>query len=109
MIQISIDPAKMPAASALKPYLFPASFAVVSDDQVVQFVNRQAFPNVANWKSYSIPVALLLPALQKAREAARAKAAGAGAAPAPASAPATGAGPSPSPTNPREPRSAVPR
>jgi hypothetical protein len=107
-IQILVDPAKMPAASALKPYLFPGSFAVVSDDQTVQFVNRQAFPNL---KANSILVALLMPAVQAARDAARrAQAAPAGgAAPGGPAAPPTGAAPGPSPATPRDPRGAVPR
>jgi hypothetical protein len=107
-IQISIDPSKMPAAGALKPYLFPGSFAVVSDDQTVQFVNREAFPNV---RTNSILVALLMPAVQAARDAARrAQAAAPGvAAPGGPAAPPTGAAPGQSPATPRDPRGAVPR
>jgi hypothetical protein len=114
-IQIQIDPAKMPAASALKPYLFPGSFAVISDDQSVQFVNREAFPNVANMRTNSILVALFLPAVQAARNAARRAQGGAagGAAPAGAAAPAPAPAPAPvpsqSPATPRDPRGSVPR
>jgi hypothetical protein len=98
LIQIRVDPSKMPTADALKPYLFPGSFAVVADDQSVQFVTRQAFPNVQKWMNSSM-AALLMPAIQRARAVAKAKAA------------ATGAAPSPSQTSPRErdPRGPAPR
>ena len=46
-ITLEVDPAKMPGADALKALLFPGSSAVTVDDQSIQFIRREAFPESA--------------------------------------------------------------
>jgi hypothetical protein len=59
----------MPTPTALKTYLFPGSFAVVSDDQAVRIVRRIAFPDLTGWMT-SPAVSILVPAIQQAQRAA---------------------------------------
>src|SRR5206468_555463 len=91
LIQVRVDPAKMPRADALRPFLFPGSFAIVADDPSVRIVTRKAFPNVVGLSS-SMAVSAALPAITRARQAASGVPPAGGAAPAPAPAPGTGAG-----------------
>ena len=101
MIQLHVDPAKMPTAAALKPYLFPGSFAVTAEDDSVRFVTRQAFPNFAGWMG-SLGMSVAMPAIQQARRAAAA-AAGGGGMPGPGGGPGPGSPPGGNPP-PRPPR-----
>ncbi|WP_083712634.1 DUF1559 domain-containing protein [Paludisphaera borealis] len=70
-VAINIDPAKVPPADQLRALLFPASFALAVDDQGIFFVQRESLPSVTSPASSGVLVALLLPAVQAAREAAR--------------------------------------
>lgn len=97
LIQIQVDPAKLPKADALRALLFPGTFAVAEDDQEVRFVTRQAFPNVMVPLS-GMTLSITLPALMNAQKAAAANAAAPG--PGGAIAPA----PSPSNSNSQPPR-----
>ena len=64
-------PTMLPAADELKPLLFPASLAVVSDREGIRIVSREPFPSISSPAASGVLVALLLPAVQAAREAAR--------------------------------------
>ncbi len=91
MITLKIDPDKLPNAEALRSRLFLTTFAISVTEQDIRVTSRQAFFSPA---SLGVGVALLLPAVQAAREAARrAEAANAAQAPAaPQAAPGAGPG-----------------
>ena len=68
---LRVDPSKVPAADALAARLAPGSLAVAVDDQGWKVVTRDAFPTIGSPASSGVAIALLLPAVQAAREAAR--------------------------------------
>jgi prepilin-type processing-associated H-X9-DG protein len=68
---IKIDPAKLPRAEQLKSLLFPASAAVSVDAQGVSLLQREAIASMTSPSTTGMLAALLLPAVQSAREAAR--------------------------------------
>lgn len=70
-IPIKIDPAKLPSEGELKRLLFPSSMAIAVDDQSATFVVREPIPSISSPGTSGVLVALLLPAVQSAREAAR--------------------------------------
>jgi len=73
MLQIKVDPAKLPKADDLKALMFPSTFAVVADDETIQFVTRGAFPDLAvGTATTGIASAIAMPGLIAARNAARA-------------------------------------
>ena len=101
MIEMKVDPSKLPKAEELKALMFPGTLAVAVDDQAIRIVSREAFPNIVGGiGGGAVGTALLLPAIQ----AARAKAAGGGlggpAPPAPAGQPARGRTPGGTPAGP---------
>jgi len=55
----------------LKSLLFPGSLSIVSDRNGARIVSRESFPSVSSPAVSGVLVALLLPAVQSAREAAR--------------------------------------
>jgi hypothetical protein len=78
MIQLKVDPAKLPKAEELKALMFPATWAVAADGQSVRVVSREAFPSVMGTVgSGAVLTALFLPAFKAARARAEAAAAGA--------------------------------
>ena len=68
---IHIDPEKIPRATELRPLLFPSSSALTVDQQGASLVLRDPFPSISSPAASGVMVALLLPAVQSAREAAR--------------------------------------
>ncbi len=70
-IPVQINPALIPKAGDLAKLLFPGSLSVVADQEGIRFVGRDAFPSVTSPATGGVLVALLLPAVQAAREAAR--------------------------------------
>ena len=40
MIELKVDPSKLPKAEDLKALMFPGSFAVAVDDQSIKIVSR---------------------------------------------------------------------
>ncbi len=68
---LHVDPDMIPRADDLKPLLFPASLAIVSDKEGVRLVSREPIPSISSPAASGVLVALLLPAVQSAREAAR--------------------------------------
>lgn len=70
-IPIKIDPAKLPSEAELRRLLFPSSTAITVDQQSATFVVREPIPSIASPGTSGVMVALMLPAVQSAREAAR--------------------------------------
>jgi hypothetical protein len=74
-IVLNLDPSKAPSADAVKKLLFPGSAALVVDAQGARWISREAFPPISlspgSTAGAGIATALLLPAVQSAREAAR--------------------------------------
>ncbi|WZP00612.1 DUF1559 domain-containing protein [Isosphaeraceae bacterium EP7] len=70
-IPIRIDPALIPDPETLASKMGPGSMSISVDPSGIRLVNREAFPSLANPASGGIAIALLLPAVQSAREAAR--------------------------------------
>jgi prepilin-type processing-associated H-X9-DG protein len=68
---LHVDPNMVPGADELKSLLFPGSLAVVSDANGARIVSRESFPSISSPAVSGVLVALLLPAVQSAREAAR--------------------------------------
>jgi prepilin-type processing-associated H-X9-DG protein len=68
---LHVDPAKVPRAAELSPLLFPASTALIVDRQGARFVVRESIPSISSPATSGVLIALLLPAVQSAREAAR--------------------------------------
>ena len=73
--RLQIDPDSIPDANALRPYLFPSKFAMTADATSIRMSLYQAFPlpvpQINAGMETPVLVALLLPAVQAAREAAR--------------------------------------
>lgn len=70
-VSLVVDPAKVPPADQLRALLFPASTAVSVDDQGVTLHQRESLPSITSPAATGTLVALLVPATQAAREAAR--------------------------------------
>lgn len=65
---IQIDPARIPTADALRKFLFPSTYAISVDEKGIRYEAREAFLDTSN---VGIAGALLMPAVQAARDAAR--------------------------------------
>ena len=75
MIQLKVDPAKLPKAEELKALMFPATMAVVVDDTSIRLVSRESFPNVVSGLGMGAAFAsVFLPAINAARARAQAAA-----------------------------------
>lgn len=70
-VSLRIDAEKLPTADQLRPLLFPASTAVSVDARGITVLQREAIPSVTSPTTSAVLIALLLPAVQSAREAAR--------------------------------------
>jgi prepilin-type processing-associated H-X9-DG protein len=68
---LRLDPEKLPRADQLRPLLFPASTAITADANGISLFQREAVPGFTSPTTSGVLVALLLPAVQSAREAAR--------------------------------------
>jgi prepilin-type processing-associated H-X9-DG protein len=66
-----IDPSKVPTAAQIRPYMFPSFSAMTSTNEGIMFVSRDSVPSVNAPAATGVTIALLLPAVQAAREAAR--------------------------------------
>ena len=73
--RLAIDPDSIPEAGALRPFLFPTRFALANDDASIRLTLDMAFPlpipSLTSGAEVPVLIALLLPAVQAAREAAR--------------------------------------
>jgi prepilin-type processing-associated H-X9-DG protein len=68
---LKIDAEQLPDKNELSRLLFPASTGLVVDAQGVSLVAREPIPSLTSPAAGGVAVALLLPAVQSAREAAR--------------------------------------
>src|SRR5207248_2721972 len=71
LASIKLDAKKIPPAADLTSRLFPGFMALKTDDQGVSFVVRDSFFDPASAGTSGVLAALLLPAVQSAREAAK--------------------------------------
>jgi hypothetical protein len=46
MVQLKVDPAKLPKAEDLKVLMFPTTLAVAADERTIRIVTREAFPEI---------------------------------------------------------------
>ncbi|QEH34235.1 hypothetical protein OJF2_27700 [Aquisphaera giovannonii] len=104
MMEIKVDPSKLPKAEDLKALMFPGTCAVSVDDKSIRIVIRESFPNPVTLMTFGGGVGgwyyTVSQAAQRAQQAAGG-ADGAGAAPAPGGPPQAGPG---SPGGPASPR-----
>ncbi len=68
---ITIDPDLVPDPDVIRERLFPGTVTVTTDDNGLTIVSRDAIPSMSPSSAMPMAVALLLPAVQSAREAAR--------------------------------------
>lgn len=68
---LRIDPAKVPRADEIRRFLYPSTTAFVVNAAGVEYVSRSASPSIGSAATSGVLVALLLPAVQSVREAAR--------------------------------------
>ena len=69
--RLNVDPDKIPEPDELRPFLFPSMLALEVDEQSFQLVTRESFPSLNPVALAPLGAALLLPATQSARTAAR--------------------------------------
>jgi prepilin-type processing-associated H-X9-DG protein len=74
-LRLQIDPDAIPTADSLRPFLYPSRFTTIADNASIKITANQAFPvyipQLNAGMEAPVLVALLLPAVQAAREAAR--------------------------------------
>ncbi|HEU5116130.1 MAG TPA: DUF1559 domain-containing protein, partial [Isosphaeraceae bacterium] len=68
---IEIDPDLVPSARAMSQKMYPNTIAVTVDDKGLTITSRESFPTINPASAAPVAVALLLPAVSSAREAAR--------------------------------------
>jgi hypothetical protein len=68
---IRLDPVQVPTADELASRLFPSSAALAVDREGISRVTREPVPGISSPGTSAVLIALLLPAVQSAREAAR--------------------------------------
>ena len=73
--RLEFDPDTLPDVNAIRPHLFPTKFTLAADEDAIRLTAYSAFPlpvpQLNAGMETPILVALLLPAVQSAREAAR--------------------------------------
>ncbi len=69
--QLKLDPSKVPTAAEVSRHLFPNTMAVTLDRQGLTVTSRESVPSMTGIGGMGVGTALLLPAVQAAREAAR--------------------------------------
>jgi prepilin-type processing-associated H-X9-DG protein len=69
--QLNLDADEIPAPDDLRRFLFPSMLAFTADDEGFQFISRESFPALNPVALAPVAAALLLPAVQSARSAAR--------------------------------------
>ena len=68
---LTLDPATVPTAADIAKYLYPNTNAATLDREGLKIITRESAPAVTSPATSAITVAVLLPAVQAAREAAR--------------------------------------
>jgi hypothetical protein len=71
MVELKVEPEKLPKADDLRSRYFLSTFAITANDEDIRIVTREAFISQYDFVAVGGSVALLLPAVQAAREAAR--------------------------------------
>jgi prepilin-type processing-associated H-X9-DG protein len=71
LASIKVDPELIPAPDAMRAFLFPSITTARVNAQGLTIESRQAFPSVNPLSTSPVAIALLLPAVQASREAAR--------------------------------------
>jgi prepilin-type processing-associated H-X9-DG protein len=71
LASIKVDPELIPSTDAMRAFLFPSITTASIDDQGLTIDSRQAFPSINPMSTSPVAIALLLPAVQASREAAR--------------------------------------
>ncbi len=71
VIRLDLDQDKLPTAESLKPFMFPGTMTVAVNDGGIEVVSRDAVPSMNPLAAGPVAAALLLPAVQAARTAAR--------------------------------------
>ena len=66
-----LDAGKVPDAESVRDLLFPGAYYMAVDDEGLSVIARESIPGLGSTSSVGVAVALLLPAVQSAREAAR--------------------------------------
>ena len=69
--QLKLDPSRVPTADEVSRRLFPNTMAVTLDREGLKVVSRESVPSITGVGGAGVATALLLPAVQAAREAAR--------------------------------------
>jgi hypothetical protein len=69
--RVAIDPDLVPDPAAIRARLFPGVTSLAVDDQGLTFRTRDAFPSLSPASAGPVAAALILPAVQSARQAAR--------------------------------------
>ncbi|HKI16889.1 MAG TPA: DUF1559 domain-containing protein, partial [Isosphaeraceae bacterium] len=70
-VYLRLDPEMIPPSMELNRLLFPSSTALVVDHQGASLTHREAIPTITSPAAGGVLIALLLPAVQSGREAAR--------------------------------------
>ena len=70
-VYVQLDPGMVPRSDELNRLLFPSSTALVVDHGGAVLTHRQAFPTITSPAAGGVVIALLMPAVQSARDAAR--------------------------------------
>jgi prepilin-type processing-associated H-X9-DG protein len=68
---LKLDPSKVPTADEVSRRLFPNTMAVTLDREGLKVTSRESIPSITGVGGVAVGTALLLPAVQAAREAAR--------------------------------------
>ncbi|MFI5459588.1 MAG: DUF1559 domain-containing protein [Isosphaerales bacterium] len=70
-VYLRLDPEMIPPSDELNRLLFPSSTALVVDHQGASLTHREAIPTITSPAAGGVVIALLFPAVQSGREAAR--------------------------------------
>ena len=68
---ITIDRSKLPDPAKVRELLFPNAVSMTTDDEGLSIISRESVPGAGSPAAAGTVIALLLPAVQSAREAAR--------------------------------------
>lgn len=69
-LRVRIDPEEIPSPDDLRPFLFPATYAMVADDEGFRFITRESFPSINPTTALPLAAAVALPGVTSARSAA---------------------------------------
>lgn len=70
-VMLKIDPELVPSPDDLRPFLFPATYAVTVNEDGISFVSRESFPGLNPTTALPLVAAMTFPAIGSARSAAQ--------------------------------------